>query len=82
LSEVEVILLNGERRRVMLARPSDSIAQALDRLDDWIETVDGGWVQKTYIVEVRPINSRVPGDDVNAASAEPETPFLVDEPCS
>jgi hypothetical protein len=57
VAEVELILVNGERRRVALARPTDSIAHALDRLDEWIETEDGGWVQKKYIVEVRLIAS-------------------------
>jgi hypothetical protein len=29
------------------------VANALDRLDTWIKTEDGGWVQKSHVVEVR-----------------------------
>ena len=51
--EVELVLINGERRTFVVPGHTDSIVHALDRLDDWIETQDGGWVQKQYIVEVR-----------------------------
>lgn len=50
---VELILLNGERRTFDLPSASGTVANALDRLDDWIRTSDGGWVQKSFIVEVR-----------------------------
>lgn len=50
---VEVVLVNGERRTMPLPRHTGSIANALGRLDDWIKTDDGGWVQKRFIVEVR-----------------------------
>jgi hypothetical protein len=32
-----------------------SLGNALDRLDAWIQTKDGGWVQKAFVVEVRPL---------------------------
>ena len=51
---LEVVLLNGERRRVTLPGHTDSVANALNRLDAWVATDDGGWVQKSSIVEVRP----------------------------
>lgn len=51
---LEFVLLNGERRRVTLPGHTDSVANALNRLDAWVATDDGGWVQKSGIVEVRP----------------------------
>jgi len=51
---LELVLVNGQRRSVTLAGPTDSVANALDRLDSWVATEDGGWVQKHSIVEVRP----------------------------
>lgn len=53
MRRVELLLLNGERRTLDLPGGSGTIANALARLDDWIETSDGGWVQKSFIVEVR-----------------------------
>ncbi len=53
--DVEAVLVNGERRTIALPGYTDSIVNVLDRLDDWIETGDGGWVQKRFIVEVRPL---------------------------
>ena len=53
---VEVVLVNGERRTVSLPVHTGSLASALDRLDDWIPTDDGGWVQKSFIVEVRGVD--------------------------
>jgi hypothetical protein len=50
---LEVVLVSGERRTVSLPVPAGSLANALARLDDWIPTDDGGWVQKSFIVEVR-----------------------------
>ena len=46
--------MNGERRRVELPAHTGTVANALDRLDEWIATLDGGWVNKNHIVEVRP----------------------------
>jgi hypothetical protein len=53
VSRVELLLLNGERRALDLPGGSGTVANALSRLDDWIQTSDGGWVQKSFIVEVR-----------------------------
>ena len=53
---LEVVLVNGERRVIELPGPTDSVANALDRLDTWTKTADGGWVQKRFIVEVRPLH--------------------------
>jgi hypothetical protein len=63
---VEVVLVNGERRIIPLPRYTGSMANALARLDDWIKTEDGGWVQKRFIVEVRALEQErnVPGGSV------------------
>ncbi len=53
--DVEVVLVTGERRTIAVPGHTGSIANVLDRLDDWIETGDGGWVHKRFIVEVRPM---------------------------
>jgi hypothetical protein len=50
---LELVLVNGERRSLTLSGHSGSIGNALARFDDWIQTDDGGWVQKSFIVEVR-----------------------------
>ena len=50
---LDLILVNGGRRALELPSGSGTVANALARLDDWIETSDGGWVQKSFIVEVR-----------------------------
>jgi len=50
---VEVRLVNGAVRLLDLPASTGSTANALSRLDDWIETADGGWVQKSHVVEVR-----------------------------
>ena len=50
---LEFVLVSGERRTVSLAGQVSSIATVLERLDDWIETDDGTWVQKRFVVEVR-----------------------------
>ena len=54
--DVEVVLLNGERRTIVLPAHTGSVANALGRLDEWIHTKDGGWVQKRFIVEVRTVD--------------------------
>jgi hypothetical protein len=48
------VLVTGERRRIELPSRSGTVANALDRLDDWMPTADGGWIQTRYVVEVRP----------------------------
>jgi hypothetical protein len=50
---LELVLINGERRRIGLPSHTGMVANALDRLDMWIQTDDGSWVQKNHVVEVR-----------------------------
>ena len=64
---LELVLINGERRSLTLAAHTGSLGNVLDRFDDWIRTDDGGWVQKSFIVEVR---VREREGDTPAASAE------------
>jgi hypothetical protein len=54
--DVEVVLVTGERRTIAVPGHTGSLANVLDRLDDWVETGDGGWVQKRFIVEVRSLD--------------------------
>ncbi|HYY77025.1 MAG TPA: hypothetical protein VE644_11970 [Gaiellaceae bacterium] len=53
-TRLELILVNGERRSLTLPAHTGSLGNVFDRLDDWIETDDGSWVQKRFVVEVRP----------------------------
>ena len=53
---LQLVLINGERRRVVLPSHTGMVANALDRLDTWIETDDGSWVQKSHVVEVREVD--------------------------
>jgi hypothetical protein len=55
---LELLLVNGDRRTVALPDYTGSLANALGRLDDWIQTEDGGWVQKSFVVEVKVVNQR------------------------
>lgn len=55
---LELVLINGERRQVALPSHTGMVSNALDRLDTWIETDDGGWVQKSHVVEVRVLGER------------------------
>jgi hypothetical protein len=50
---LEALLTSGERRVLSVPGSTSSIGNVLGRLDDWIETEDGGWIQKRFIVEVR-----------------------------
>jgi hypothetical protein len=52
--------LNG---LIELPAGSGTTANALARLDDWIQTADGGWVQKRHIVEVRIPGTKRSGED-------------------
>jgi hypothetical protein len=52
----ELVLVNGERPSISLREHSGSIGNALGRLDDWIQTEDGRWVQKSFVVEVRSLD--------------------------
>jgi hypothetical protein len=54
-TRLEVVLVSGERRIVEIPVHAGSIATALDRLEDWIRTVDGTWLQKHHVVEARPV---------------------------
>lgn len=63
---LELVLVGGERRRLDLPSHSGELANALDRLDNWIETADGGWVQKQHILEVRLVDQ----DDAQTGSTE------------
>jgi hypothetical protein len=67
---VRLLLLNGERRTLDLPSGSGTVANALARLDDWIETADGGWVQKSFIVEVRPEGDSLDGDEPAVSDGE------------
>jgi hypothetical protein len=58
--EFEVVMVTGDRRVVVLPSHTGSLGNALDRLDAWIETKDGGWVQKRFVVEVRPLEPTRP----------------------
>ncbi|MGH3093187.1 MAG: hypothetical protein ACRDOG_12800 [Gaiellaceae bacterium] len=53
-TRLELILVNGERRSLTLPAHTGSLGNVFDRLDDWIQTDDGSWVQKSFVVEVRP----------------------------
>jgi hypothetical protein len=55
--KLELVLVGGERREIALPAQSTSIANVLARLDDWIQTEDGGWVHKRHIVEVRAVEA-------------------------
>ena len=55
---LELVLINGERRKVAMPSHTGVLANALDRLDTWIETDDGGWVQKSHVVEVRVLDEQ------------------------
>jgi hypothetical protein len=68
---VIAVLVNGERRTFVLPSHTGTVANALDRLDDWILTEDGGWVQKRFIVEVRPAQQ---DQQVERLRASRETP--------
>jgi hypothetical protein len=69
VASLELVLLNGARRMIDLPEASGTIANALARLDDWIQTADGGWVQKRHIVEVR-LAGAEPPDAAAGTNAE------------
>lgn len=48
---LRVRLLSGDVRHLPLRTHTGSIGNALDRLEDWIETDEGSWIQKRWIVE-------------------------------
>lgn len=63
---LELVLVNGERRSLTLPGHTGSIGNLLARFDDWIQTDDGGWVQKSFIVEVRGEGAADPAGDAPA----------------
>jgi hypothetical protein len=67
MDQLVAVLVNGERRRLELPAYTGTVANAIDRLDDWIATADGGWVNKQHIVEVRPL---LPGDEEDSGLAD------------
>jgi hypothetical protein len=77
---LELVLVGGERRRVDLPSHSGEVANALDRLDNWIAT-DGGWVQKQFIVEVRMVDTQpdVAGNDEEFAGLACAADELADQ---
>lgn len=44
-------LMTGETRHLTVGSKTVSIGNALDRLADWIETDEGSWVHKRFVVE-------------------------------
>jgi hypothetical protein len=62
MDQFVAVLINGEQRRIELPAHTGTVANAIDRLDDWIATADGGWLNKHHIVEVRPLPSSQPRD--------------------
>ena len=60
----QLTLVNGDCRSIALPDHTGSIANVLSRLDDWIKTEDGAWVQKSFIVEVHAL------DGLDTASSE------------
>ena len=58
-------LVTGDARRIDLATRTGTVGHALDRLEPWIPTADGGWIQTRHIVELRPVaSSDPPGERV------------------
>lgn len=52
MGRLELVLVSGERRTLTAPAHTGTVGSFLDRLDAWIETDDGGWVQKAHVVEV------------------------------
>jgi hypothetical protein len=69
----ELVLVNGERPSIALREHSGSIGNALGRLDDWIQTEDGAWVQKSFIVEVRSLDEEPSERESEGARAAQRT---------
>ena len=45
MGRLELVLVSGERRTLTAPAHTGTVGSFLDRLDAWIETDDGGWVQ-------------------------------------
>ena len=68
-------LVNGEKR-VLVGSRGHSPEQALTSLGEWLKTEDGGWVQRSAIVEIEFDD----GDaGLSAAAEELEVPLISDE---
>jgi hypothetical protein len=65
--ELELMLVTGELKALTMPSHTGSVGAALDRLHDWIETDDGTWVQKRFVVEVH-IRSKPAGTSAARAS--------------
>jgi hypothetical protein len=74
--ELELMLVTGERKALTLPSHTGSVGAALDRLHDWIETNDGTWVQKRFVVEVH--NRSKPGDTAAQDASTGELSALED----
>ena len=48
---LQLRLSSGDVRHLALGTRTGSIGNALDRLEDWIETEEGSWIHKRWIVE-------------------------------
>ena len=55
-------LSTGDVRHVRLGTHTGSIGNALDRLEDWIETEEGPWIHKRWIVEAAVATSFEPAE--------------------
>ena len=67
---LELTLVTGERKALTLPSHTGSVGAALDRLHDWIETDDGTWVQKRFVVEVRIRSARAGASAPEASTGE------------
>ncbi|MBM3679707.1 MAG: hypothetical protein FJW96_17815 [Actinobacteria bacterium] len=57
---LRVRLLTGDVHHLALGTRTGSIGNALDRLEDWIETEEGSWIQKRWIVEASVVRGAGP----------------------
>jgi hypothetical protein len=67
---LELALVTGERKALTLPSHTGSVGAALDRLHDWIETDDGSWVQKRFVVEVRIRSGPIDGSTRKGSTGE------------
>ena len=67
---LELMLVTGERKALTLPSHTGSVGAALDMLHDWIETDDGTWVQKRFVVEVHNRSERAATSASGASTGE------------
>ena len=67
---LELMLLSGERKSLTLPSHTGSMGTALDRLHEWIETDDGSWIQKRFVVEVRLLARRATSARLDPSTSE------------